>query len=137
MAGTQVQTVNGLVNIEDIRLGEEVYSIDLTTGAKVISPVTWVQGTRYTEATYTIYAGDEEIVTTYEHPFYVFGKEWVAAEDLMVGDKLMNMNGEKVVITDIVYTELDAPVQVYNFTVDGTHNYLITESGILVHNLQK
>jgi len=137
VAGTQVQTVNGLVNIEDIQVGDTVYSIDLTTGEKVENPVIWVQGTRYTEATYTIYAGNEEIVTTYEHPFYVFGKEWVAAEDLAVGDVLMDMNGNEVAITKIVYTELDQPIQVYNFQVGGTHNYLITEAGILVHNISK
>ena len=136
VAGTQVQTVNGLVNIEDIQVGDQVYSVDLATGETVISSVAWVQETRYTDATYTIYAGGEEIVTTYEHPFYVIGKEWVAAEDLAVGDVIKTMTGE-VTITDIVYTELETPVQVYNFMVDGTHNYLITESGILVHNVQK
>lgn len=136
VAGTQVQTVNGLVNIEDIKLGDMVYSIDLTTDTKVVNPVTWVQGTRYIDATYTIYAGDEKVVTTYEHPFYVIGKEWVAAEDLVKGDKIKTVDGE-VAITDIVYTQLDAPVQVYNFTVDGTHNYLISETGLLVHNIAK
>ena len=136
VAGTQVQTVNGLVNIEDIKLGDMVYSIDLTTGAKVVSPVTWVQGTRYTDATYTIYVGSEKIVTTYEHPFYVIGKEWVAAEDLVVGDVIKTVDGQ-VTITNIVYTQLDTPMQVYNFTVDGTHNYLISESGLLVHNITK
>ena len=136
VAGTQVQTVNGLVNIEDIKLGDMVYSIDLTTGAKVVNPVTWVQGTRYTDATYTIYAGSEKIVTTYEHPFYVIGKEWVAAEDLVVGDVIKTVDGQ-VTITNIVYTQLETPVQVYNFMVDGTHNYLISKSGLLVHNVSK
>ena len=136
VAGTQVQTVNGLVNIEDIKVGDEVYSIDLSTGEKVVSTVAWVQGTRYIDATYTIYAGGETVEATYEHPFYVIGKEWVAAEDLTVGDVIKTMDGEAV-ITDIVYTELDAPVQVYNFTVEGTHNYLITTAGLLVHNAQK
>ena len=136
VAGTQVQTVQGLVNIEDIKVGDQVYSLDLTTGEKVVSTVAWVQGTRYIDATYTIYAGGEKVVTTYEHPFYVMGKEWVAAEDLAVGDVIKTVDGE-LTITDIVYTELDAPVQVYNFTVEGTHNYLISESGLLVHNITK
>ena len=137
VAGTQVQTVNGLVNVEDVKVGDLVYSINLDTNEKVVCPVTWVQGTRFIDATYTIYAGGEEITATYEHPFYVIGKDWVAAEDLVVGDKMMDMNGNEVVITNIVYTKLDAPVQVYNFEVAGTHNYLITETGILAHNIQK
>ncbi|MBQ3548794.1 MAG: hypothetical protein IJA33_02815 [Oscillospiraceae bacterium] len=136
VAGTQVQTVQGLVNIEDIKVGDQVYSLDLTTDEQVVSTVAWVQGTRYIDATYTIYAGGEKVVTTYEHPFYVMGKEWVAAEDLVVGDVIKTVDGE-LTITDIVYTELDAPVQVYNFTVEGTHNYLISESGLLVHNITK
>ena len=134
VAGTQVQTVKGLVNIEDIKVGEQVYSLDLSTDEQVVSTVSWVQGTRYIDATYTIYAGGEKVVTTYEHPFYVMGKEWVAAEDLTVGDVIKTVDGE-VTITNIVYTELDAPVQVYNFTVEGTHNYLVSESGLLVHNI--
>ena len=71
-AGTQVQTEDGLVNVEDIQVGDKVYSIDLDTCEKVLSTVTWVQETRYIDATYTISAGDQEIVVTCEHPFYVF-----------------------------------------------------------------
>lgn len=137
VAGTQVHTVNGLVNIEDIQVGDEVYSIDLNTGKKVTATVAWVQGIRFTDATYTIYAGDEQIITTHEHPFYVIGKEWLAAEELAVGDVLMTGDGEEVVIDEIIYNPLSEPIQVYNFTVDGTHNYLVGENGFLVHNLSK
>ena len=37
-------------------------------------------------------------------------------------------------IENIKIEKLDKPVQVYNFTVEGNHNYLITESELLVHN---
>lgn len=131
-----MQTVDGVVNIEDIRVGDMVYSMDLTTGEKVVQPVTWVQGERYIDATYTICAAGEEIVATYEHPFYANG-EWVAAEKLSVGDELLTMSGNTVTIDNIVYTKLDKPMRVYNFTVDGTHNYLVSAAGILVHNVQK
>lgn len=134
VAGTQVQTADGLVNVEDIKVGDLVYSIDLTTGEKVVQPVTWVQEDIYANAVYTVYAGGEEITVTAKHPVYVIDKEWVTVENLSVGDKLLDMNGNAVEITNIVYTELDEPVQVYNFTVDGAHNYLITDSGLLVHN---
>ena len=35
----------------------------------------------------------EEIVTTVDHPFYVKGRGFVEAGKLLVGDKLLDVNG--------------------------------------------
>ncbi len=118
-------------------MGDRVFSIDLETGEKVVNTVSWVQGERYTEKTYTIYVGDEEITTTHEHPFYVQGEGWIAAEDLEVGDMLMTADGTYLPIENIVQYMPENLVRVFNFTVEGTHNYLVTETGILVHNVSK
>ena len=135
-AGTQVLTKDGLKNIEDITLGELVWSVNMETYRSELKPVTYVQGERYTPATYTIHVGGEKIVTTYEHPFYANGK-WTAAEDLKAGDMLRRMDGTEVAIDKVVYTELAEPLRVYNFTVDENHCYIVSAQELLVHNIQK
>ncbi len=135
-AGTKVLTEDGLKNIEDITLGELVWSVNMETYQSELKPVTYVQGERYTPATYTIHVGGEKIVTTYEHPFYANGK-WTAAEDLKAGDMLRRMDGTEVAIDKVVYTELAEPLRVYNFTVDENHCYIVSAQELLVHNIQK
>lgn len=58
---------------------------------------------------------NEVIKSTEKHQYFVLDKGWVRAYDLKVG-------------------EYDKPIKTYNLTVDGIHNYLITEYEILVHN---
>ena len=42
----------------------------------------------------------EEIVTTNNHPFYVQGQGFIDAGNLIVGDKLISVNGEDLLIED-------------------------------------
>ena len=49
----------------------------------------------------------EEIKTTPSHPFWVAGKGWVAAGDLMVGDKVQLYSGNVKEISSISYEYLE------------------------------
>ena len=42
----------------------------------------------------------ETITTTVGHPFFVQGKGWVTAKELVVGDKLELLNGEDAYLTE-------------------------------------
>ena len=57
----------------------------------------------------------EQTTTTPEHPFYVPTKGWTEAVHLRAGDKLLNHNGEMVVVEQVQHEILEAPVVVYNF----------------------
>ena len=66
---------------------------------------------------------------------------WVEAKDLGVGDVFLGANGELSTLTNIVRVEQSGGVAVFNFTVDGNHNYFILakdfdygQSCVLVHN---
>jgi len=66
---------------------------------------------------------------------------WVEAKDLRVGDIFLGANGELSVLVDSVRVEFDESITVYNFSVDGNHNYFIIakddeygQTCILVHN---
>ena len=77
----------------------------------------------------------ESIETTAEHPFYIQGKGWNAANTLKVGDALQLYNGTVVVVKTV-----DTSVRVervYNLTVANTHNYFVGSDGVLVHNCKR
>ena len=63
----------------------------------------------------------EEIVTTDNHPFYVQGRGFINAGSLLVGDKLISVNGEDLFVEKHRVEELDEPVDVYNFQVEDYH----------------
>ena len=124
-AGTLVQLPNGIKYIEDIEIGDIVKSFDVGTSSTVNSKVTetFVHSDRY----YMIINGI--IKTTSVHPFYSDGN-WIEAGDLSIGDKILHVDGLEHTIETIKLS--DETVTVYNFEVDGTHNYFA--EGYLVHN---
>lgn len=84
-------------------------------------------------------ASVQELRCTPEHPFWVQGKGFVAAEDLRVGDRGLDAEGNEVLITGVEIKEERA--QHYNFEAEDFHTYFVCETpedpGIWVHNLCK
>ena len=133
VAGTKVLVENGYKNIEDIQVGDYVYALDLDTNEKSLKQVTRkFEG--LSNETYEIVVNGEKITATPKHEFYVIDKGWIRAYDLEVGDVLNSFNNGHLEITDIKYVMHSDPVKVYNLTVDGLHNYLISSDQLLVHN---
>ncbi len=77
-------------------------------------------------------AGGETLATTPGRPFWVLDHGWKDAGDLEVGDPLVNLRGESVVVEDI--RRRPVPEAVYNFSVAGLHTYFMGQGGIWVHN---
>jgi hypothetical protein len=77
-------------------------------------------------------AGGETLATTPGHPFWVLDHGWKDAGELEVGDRLMNLRGDSVVVEDI--RRRPVPEAVYNFSVAGLHTYFVGQGGIWVHN---
>ncbi|GIG65921.1 RHS repeat-associated core domain-containing protein [Phytomonospora endophytica] len=77
----------------------------------------------------------ETFTVTPEHPFWQVDEQaWVDAGELEAGDGLLRRDGDRIEIVAVERLERDAPFTVYNFTVDGTHNYYATAVDTLVHN---
>jgi hypothetical protein len=76
------------------------------------------------------------IQTTPEHPFWVIGKDWSAAIDLQPGDLLFTRDRTSVTVVSVVFD--GSPKRVYNFEVQGTHNYFVSSADggpmVNVHN---
>jgi len=81
-----------------------------------------------------IYVGYSQIKSTAPHPFWVEGKGWVEAGNLLEGDKVKLYSGEVLEIKEIRRERLEEPVKTYNFEVEDWHTYLVSENNVLVHN---
>jgi hypothetical protein len=141
-AGTPVRMADGTVRaIEQIKPGDWVLSRDPLTYRVEPSQVT-VTVKHIVTATVTVVVVDEaglsaEITCTPEHPFYVPGKNWLAAGDLVPHDILLTGNGQIVTVTSVIPHSSEAePVPVYNLTVGGDHSYFVgrIDDGLWVHN---
>jgi hypothetical protein len=79
----------------------------------------------------------EVIEATPEHPFWVKGRGWVTAGELSRGEVLEEMEevGKATCGAIVVMNVIDAGrADVFNFEVEGAHNYFVGRDGILVHN---
>ena len=134
VAGTTVLTVAGLQAIEDIKVGDSVWAANPETGEFDYKNVVRTFVNEATELTHVTVDG-EEIVSTPEHPYYVEEKGWVNAGELEVGDSVTLADGSTSEVESIETEELEEPVKVYNFEVEGYHTYFVgTDVQVLVHN---
>ena len=70
----------------------------------------------------------EEIVTTESHPFYVNNRGFINAGELVVGDELLDLNGNTLLIESYEIELTDEPTTVYNFQVEDFHTYHVIAS---------
>ena len=133
VAGTLVMAVAGMVAIETIKSGDKVISTDPET--METSPKTVLE-TYIREVTTLVHltVNGEEIVTTVDHPFYVKNQGFIKAGELIVGDELLDVNGNVLLVEKFNVELTDEPVTVYNFQVEGFHTYHVGCFYVLVHN---
>ena len=137
VAGTLVHTRDGLKAIETIRVGDWVFSQPEGTGAVMHKRVLdtfefdnkWVLNVTVANSSGKI----ELIQTTDRHPFYVVGKEWIAATELEEGFELVLANGEQARVAKV--EPLGLVARVYNISVEDFHTYYVGELGVWAHNI--
>ncbi len=160
VAGTLVPTPNGYKKIEDLHLGDKVYSYNLNTQKLEEKEILkeYSQGTgklvtiNYEKINKIQYApayrknnignyynraseseNKTEIKSTLIHPYYVINKGWTKAKDLKVGDRILTIDGNEAVITRIDINAV-ADTEVYNFLIEDNHDFYVGIDGLLVHN---
>lgn len=132
VAGTKVQTSNGLVNIEDIKIGDYVYTINENTKEKELKQVINTI-TSSSKITYEITADATVVEPSPRHPFYVMDKGWIRAYNLKEEDMVLTTHGF-VEIESIKVRYHEKNITTYNLTIEDNHNFLITDNEFLVHN---
>lgn len=133
VAGTPIVTSAGTVDIEKIKAGDIVLSTNELTGETSYKEVvrTFV---RTAEVLVTITTTDERIESTREHPYWVSGKGFIDAKDVVVGDLLRTADGSLSAVNSVEVASQSSSVKVYNFEVKDNHTYYVGQKGVLVHN---
>jgi len=135
-AGTLVATSAGLVPIEMIEPGAIVQAWDETTNESEWRTVA-ANHIRTDVPTLAIGIEDENqgswmLTTTAEHPIYVASVGYVPAARLEAGQWLVTGSGAWSRVVSVAAT--GSTETVYNLTVDGSENYFVGPSPVLVHN---
>lgn len=134
-AGTLISTNQGYKKIEDIQVGDIVLSYSLKNNQNEYSKVLQTMIHKITGNMYFIYVDGDVIESTEIHKFLIIRgnkAEWIAASDLKVSDLVYFADGTLHKIEMIKVKE--KALTVYNFEVDGNHNYYVGNNQILVHN---
>ena len=130
-AGTEVLTSEGEKPIEEVAVGDRVWAYNEKTGREGLYTVNRLF-TRIAPKQVLINVGNEVIEATIEHEFYVDNKGWVEAQELSVGDQLVQYGNSKMMVTSL--QPINRNVKVYNFEVDSAHTFYISKDKLLVHN---
>lgn len=128
--GTKVHTENGLKNIEDIDIGDKVWSYNELICNCSFQEVLQIVA-NISDYTIKIFYCNEMIETTAIHPFYT-KNGWKEAGNLEIGDCLQTKSGQLVEIKKLEYQYNIK--KVYNFEIANWHTYFVGSLAILVHN---
>jgi Pretoxin HINT domain len=131
VAGTKVRSEAGLQGIEELRPGDRVLSQDPTSGELAYKLVLDVSRTPMSKLR-RLTLGNEEIVTTPGHPFWVNGSGWKMAKELQVGERIHTLQGSMEVHTNVEPLQQDS---VHNLIVADFSTYFVGEVGALVHDI--
>ena len=126
-AGTKLWTPEGYRNVEELRLGDFVFSRDQyrPDGAVESKPVEKVF-VRLTEVVH-LHVGGQVVRTTGEHPFYAYDRGWVPVSELADGDSILTAAGDWKAVEEVFATgELET---VYNLRVADHHTYFVGGDG--------
>lgn len=137
--GTRIATPKGPRPIEDLAIGDTVFSYDTARAQIVERPIVDVLHAKSREILSV--RADEQVISgvTAEHPFWdTRSSTWVRADQLALGHSLLGWLGQgstkAIPVSELRRERRYAEVDVFNITVGGgeEHNYFA--EGLLVHN---
>jgi hypothetical protein len=139
-AGTPIAVKGGFKNIEDIQVGDEVWSWNEERGEIGLKPVINTVE-READALIELGFGRERFRATPEHPFWVGHPEtggWKNAGDLVEGDAVWLLDKRNVALSLVDHQpQEESGIKVFNFEVADWHTYFVSWWMVLVHNNNK
>lgn len=129
-AGTAISTPNGMVPVDEIRVGQIVFSRNQNSFHDQPQKVTQIFD-RIAPSHRLLKTESETIRLTDEHPVWVQGKGWTIAGEVAEDDIIAGRNSDVLVLKN---TQVKQPLHVYNFSVANTPNYFAGQGEVWVHN---
>ena len=126
-AGTPVLTPDGPRPIEALRPGDWVLSAPEEGPHGPVAPRRVEEAFRGRARLLELRVGGRSISTTAEHPFYVQGRGWTPAGELMEGDRLRSHDGRWTPLAGVADPGVEAAV--YNLQVAEYHTYFVGGQG--------
>ena len=128
---TPIKTSTGYKQIQNIRVGDFVYSYNELLNKYSYQPVTAVHQSK-TETLIKLQIAGNEIFTTATHPFYTnYG--WIEANEL-TRDYLVLADEGYVQISSIEFLTCNKEIATWNLSVENSHTYTVSTDDIVVHN---
>ncbi|HWE38241.1 MAG TPA: polymorphic toxin-type HINT domain-containing protein [Isosphaeraceae bacterium] len=127
--GTEIRTLDGRRPIESIRVGDVLLTEDTSTGRLAFQPVLAIFHNK-PAPTLRIALGNDAVVATGIHRFWVAGTGWTMARDLKTGDLVRVVGG--VARVKGVTPEKVQPV--FNLEVASGHDFFVGKLGALAHD---
>lgn len=129
-AGTPILTPSGEVDIETLKVGDEVIAVDSGKRSHTVR----ITGTSSRQSRILVLETDAgPLRTTAGHHMWIGGQEFRPAGDLKTGDTVMAMKDGKVYPTTVRGLHFEeGEATVYNMEVDDLHTFVA--KGFVVHN---
>jgi hypothetical protein len=146
VSGTKIATENGDILIEDVKVGDLVWSFNFETNTKELKKVLQVVAPMHDDIVEVEFSNGVTNKNTFDHPYYTIEgslssylpertKEWYNGDvnQLSVGTTCLDENNNGVNVTSI--TENLNNVQTYTLFVEGNKNFYA--NGVLVYDEKK
>lgn len=132
LAGTKIRAIdNSLVEIQDIKIGDEILGFDEENSTIKLVRVNKIFEHKNFSGYYLINLNDgSELKITGNHPVYIGNNSYKIVKDLREGDFVYTVSNKMVKIIKIEF--INKSSLVYNLEVHDTHNYFA--NNVLVHN---
>lgn len=131
-AKTQVLMSDGNIkNIANVRAGEYILTKESESSSKMVRAK--VLGV-YEHDVSSYILINKYLEVTSEHRIFA-NNEWKAVGNLEIGDKLLDKNGNEVIVSSIKTVEKESNIKVYNLQIEKYGTYFA--DGFYVHNLKE
>lgn len=130
VSGTPVFTETGRRPIDQVIPGDRVLATNIETGEvsfKLVEATTVREPAR----TLALTIGNDTVVCTGGHQFWISGSGWKRARDLLVGDRVRTLTGT----AEVIDVEPQKPARTYSMVTEEDHTYFVGNSGFLVQDV--